>query len=60
MVARRQLVTFHVPVPNAPFFEASFSTTKSNVRVLHKREPEYTKVMTSCLKNILESFPLGD
>ena len=46
-------VSFTVPVLNAPLFQADLHVAQSNVRVLHKQEPEYTKVMTSCLKNLL-------
>jgi hypothetical protein len=51
-------VTFAVPVLNAPYFQADLQVSQSNVRVIHKQEPEYTKVMSSCLQNILESYPL--
>ena len=39
-------VSLTVPVLNAPLFQADLHVAQSNVRVLHKQEPEYTKVMT--------------
>ncbi len=54
----QESVAFSLPAKNAPCFQADLQVNQSNVRVLHKQEPEYTQVMTSCLKNILESYPV--
>ena len=48
-------VPFRVPVPNSPWSEADLEPETSNVHVIRAQEPEYTGVMTSCLKNLLES-----
>ncbi len=55
----QQTVAFQVPVRNAPYFQANLDVHRSNVHILHKQEPLYTSVMTSCLKHILESYPLA-
>ena len=56
----KQSVAFRIPPANAPWFAADLDVAKSNVRVICKRGPQYTQVMTSCLKNILNSFPIAD
>lgn len=59
----KETVPFHVPYPGSPRFQAgpdvSVDVSKSDIRVLRKQEPAYTRVLSSCLKNLLESFPLS-
>ena len=54
----KQSVLFHIPPSKSPWFDADLQVAESNVHVIRKREPEYTEVMTSCLKNLLDSFPV--
>ncbi len=53
-------VSFSVPIPGSPLFSAQLDAAQSNVHVPCKQEPLYTEVMTSCLKNLLESYPLAN
>lgn len=46
-------IPFHVHFPGSPYFQAELDADEGNVRVIRKREPEYTEVMTSVLRNLL-------
>ncbi len=51
----QQTVSFHVPFPGSPLFQADFQSGKGKVRVIRKQEPGYSEVMASVLQNLLTS-----
>lgn len=53
-----ETVRFRVPTPGSPWFVADLDVDRSNILVMRAEEPEYTRAMTSCLTNLLESFPI--